>query len=286
MNCAGGKHAHEEAREERKQKRQKQRDAEEKEQATAEEAAEAAALWREAAAAAVPDGRRQLRTMSYDELAFENRNSKNELKVYKEAAEKQTAVLKTQVEEATRKWHEANQSENVAIQVLAQTKKAEELLRGLRETDRGLLAQLQGECNNLRHIHMIASSTGCKLLLLEDTQKMLKEESARLENVETVYANQIEMLKQYLVGNTSLGPAINELRQQSERCKMYHENFLDTHNKLVESYKTMNELEDEKNSELADLTKQLERATTQLAAAQQKIADIKKVLADHVDLSA
>ena len=85
------------------------------------------------------------------------------------------------------------------------------LLRGLRVADKGLVATLHSELATLRNIN---SAHENPIRQLQDTQKRLQEQTARLENVETAYADQIAMLKRYPpllgLGAGALAPAINE----------------------------------------------------------------------------
>ena len=85
------------------------------------------------------------------------------------------------------------------------------LLRGLRVADKGLVATLHSELATLRNIN---SAHENPIRQLKDTQKRLQEQTARLENVETAYADQIAMLKRYPpllgLGAGALAPAINE----------------------------------------------------------------------------
>ena len=164
-----------------------------------------------------------------------------------------------------------------------------ELLRDLRVVDKSLVKQLQGECEYLRDI---CSTEACPIHLLEDAEKKLRVQTDRLVIVETRYVNQINMLRNAHEGGGALAPAIAELRASTQRSVESRQRVEDMNDQLIDSYRITNEMENEKDKEIATLKRaaaesagKLELSEAKLATAEQKLAGVKLAIADQVDLS-
>ena len=164
-----------------------------------------------------------------------------------------------------------------------------ELLRDLRVVDKSLVKQLQGECEYLRDI---CSTEACPIHLLEDAEKKLRVQTDRLVIVETRYVNQINMLRNAHEGGGALAPAIAELRASTQRSVESRQRVEDMNDQLIDSYRITNEMENEKDKEIATLKRaaaesagKLELSEAKLATAERKLAGVKLAIADQVDLS-